>query len=283
MLKQAIRAAVPGFVQRLYDDTMDRKRLHRLPRGRFDTSGLRTIGSFDLCRYYSDPENTAAWEIDHAAISRLYRDTEIYYGVNPGDRRAIYSLIMALKPRSVLEVGTHIGASTIHIAAALKRLGERGHLTTIDIEDVNHSQHGPWTKAGMRNSPSDAAKELGLQDQIEFRTGPCQDFMDATDRRFDLIFLDGAHASTNVYEELGKALPLLNKDGVILLHDYYPDGKALFPDGQTLAGPFLAMARVRSENPNIDVLPLGALPWRTKQGSNLTTLALVAKKMALPN
>ena len=34
-------------------------------------------------------------------------------GVNPGDRRAIYSLIHYLKPISVLEIGTHIGASTV--------------------------------------------------------------------------------------------------------------------------------------------------------------------------
>lgn len=43
-------------------------------------------------------------------------------GVNPGDRRAIYHLIRSLKPRSVLEIGTHIGVSTLYIALALKNL-----------------------------------------------------------------------------------------------------------------------------------------------------------------
>ena len=46
-------------------------------------------------------------------------------GVNPGDRQAVYYLIMALKPQNVLEVGTHIGASMPHIARALKRLNQK--------------------------------------------------------------------------------------------------------------------------------------------------------------
>lgn len=41
-------------------------------------------------------------------------------GVNPGDRRAIYNLIRYFKPKTILEIGTHIGASTIHIALAQK-------------------------------------------------------------------------------------------------------------------------------------------------------------------
>jgi predicted O-methyltransferase YrrM len=53
---------------------------------------------------------------------------------------------MALNPRKVLEVGTHIGASTIYIAAALKRLNEGGKLTTVDIIDVNHPEQGSWKK-----------------------------------------------------------------------------------------------------------------------------------------
>jgi predicted O-methyltransferase YrrM len=39
-------------------------------------------------------------------------------GVNPGDRRAIYALIRKLEPRRVLEVGTHVAASTASIALA---------------------------------------------------------------------------------------------------------------------------------------------------------------------
>ena len=53
-------------------------------------------------------------------------------GVNPGDRRLLYQLTRRLKPRNVLEIGTHVGASTMHIAAAKPR-----SITTVDIVDVN--------------------------------------------------------------------------------------------------------------------------------------------------
>jgi hypothetical protein len=73
------------------------------------------------------------------------------------------------------------------------------------------------------------------------------------------------------------ALPLLNEGGLILLHDYYPGAEALYPDQATIAGPFHAMERIRRECPAIAVLPLGELPWPTKQGVTATSLAVVAK------
>ena len=64
---------------------------------------------------------------------------------------------------------------------------------------------------------------------------------------------------------------------VILLHDFYPEAKPLYPDNNTISGPYLAMERVKKENPNITVTPLGDLPWPTKQGVNMTSLAIVSK------
>jgi predicted O-methyltransferase YrrM len=101
--------------------------------------------------------------------------------------------------------------------------------------------------------------------------------MKTAQERYDLIFLDGDHDAWAVYEELSLALPLLQRDGTILLHDFYPDGKPVRSNGSAIGGPFRALARVRKEKPAIQVLPLGALPWQTQRGSNTTTLALVLK------
>jgi predicted O-methyltransferase YrrM len=274
-LKQAIAAILPQPVLNQYQEIVDRLRLEKVPQKSFDAGKLRSLASLNLTRFFADPEIVAAWEEDHATISGLYHDKEFLGGVNLGDRRAIYFLIMGLKPRNVMEVGTHIGASSIFIAAALMRLNEGGKLTTVDIIDVNH-ECGPWRKAGMSKSPANCALELGLLDQIHFHTGPSQEFMKATNQRFDLIFLDGDHSSSAVYEELSAVLPLLKGNGVILLHDYYPNGKPLFSDGVTIGGPFRAMMRVQNENSVIEVLPLGVLPWPTKLGTKVTSLALVA-------
>ena len=62
-------------------------------------------------------------------------------GVNLGDRRTIFYLVNRFKHESVLEIGTHIGASTLHIASALYRnqldFKVPANLTTLDIRDVN--------------------------------------------------------------------------------------------------------------------------------------------------
>ena len=69
--------------------------------------------------------------------------------VNPGDRRALYYLVRHLRPRSVLEIGTHLGASTVHIAAALRLTQQddaqtNSRVTTVDIKDMNDQATMPW-------------------------------------------------------------------------------------------------------------------------------------------
>jgi predicted O-methyltransferase YrrM len=150
-------------------------------------------------------------------------------------------------------------------------------VTTVDIIDVNDAAQGPWKELGMDRAPRDYAGDLGLSKSIAFRICPCLEFMATTDQRFDLIFLDGDHSAPAVYQEVGAALPLLNENGLILLHDYYPGAESLYPDRATIGGPFHAMERIRRECPAIAVLPLGELPWPTKQGLNVTSLAVVAR------
>ena len=73
------------------------------------------------------------------------------------------------------------------------------------------------------------------------------------------------------------ALDKLNKGGVILLHDYFPNGKPLWSNNYVVEGPYLATERLINEI-EIDILPLGNLPWKTKMESNKTSLALCLKK-----
>jgi predicted O-methyltransferase YrrM len=277
MLKQTVKAVLPKSITNQYFELRGKIRLQKVPVRTFDARNLRSFSSVDLSRGFSDPEIAKAWDEDHRAISTLYREGELNMGVNPGDRRAIYSLVMSLRPQRVLEIGTHIGTSAIYIAAALKRLQQGGKLTTIDIFDVNDPKQGAWQRVGLPTGPTGCAKDLGFAEQIEFRRGSSQDYMKAAQERYDLIFLDGDHDAWAVYEELSLALPLLQRDGTILLHDFYPDGKPVRSNGSAIGGPFRALARVRKEKPAIQVLPLGALPWQTQRGSNTTTLALVLK------
>jgi predicted O-methyltransferase YrrM len=206
--------------------------------------------------------------------------TEKAGGVNPGDRRAIYYLVRHFRPRTVLEIGTHIGASTMHIAAALRRAQEEDpegayRMTTVDIADVNDRTTTPWLDYGSIYSPAEMAERLGLQDQISFVTAGSLDYLASCDDQYDFIFLDGDHAPGTVYQEVPSALQALRSEGLILLHDYFPRAQPLWPNRTVIQGPWLATERLRSEGADFEALPLGELPWPTKLGSRTTSLALL--------
>lgn len=203
-------------------------------------------------------------------------------GVNPGDRKALFYLISNCRPGSVLEIGTHIGASTLHIASALSMNrasdgGMNGTVVSVDIADVNDPVSQPWLKYGTKLSPLDILTKMNLKNVVTFVRNDSIRYLSRCDRKFDFIFLDGDHAAKTVYQEISMALALLNKGGTILLHDYFPDQKALWSDGSVVRGPFVAVQRCREEGRKIVALPLGELPWQTKLNSNVTSLALLVR------
>jgi predicted O-methyltransferase YrrM len=220
------------------------------------------------------------WRAVEDDIARLGISGEKPDAINPGDRRAIYYLVRHLRPRSVLEIGTHLGASTVHIAAALRKVQEDDpeqmhRITTVDISDVNDPATSPWLKYGSPCSPAELAQGLGLDDWITFVTRKSLEYFASSSDQYDLIFLDGDHAARTVYQEIPAALVRLRQGGVILLHDYFPALQPLWPGGTVIQGPWLATERLRSEGAEFTVIPLGTLPWATKLGSRTTSLGLL--------
>lgn len=274
-MKQTIRAVLQKSALAKLVDAWGQRQLVAQPVQELDPSNLKSSASLSLDEVFSNPATATRWEADHAAIKAVFGEGDQYGGINPGDRRALYYLVGTFKPERVLEIGTHIGASTLYLARAMRSIG-RGIATSVDVLDVN-APDGPWKKAGLSSPPKDLVRRLECSDHVEFMTQASLDVMKAARGKFDFIFLDGDHSAKAVYLELAAALPILRPEGVILLHDYYPNGKPLFPDRITRTGPYRAMQRVQNECPAISVEPLGELPWPTKQGTNVTSLALVTR------
>jgi predicted O-methyltransferase YrrM len=278
VLTRLLKATLPPAAIDLLLDVRDSMRLRAVPRQQFVVDTLRSRAGFDLTALLADVAAAEGWRMDHGEISAIFGDSDKFAGVNPGDRRALYHLVRTLRPRRVLEVGTHIGASTLYIARALRANGNDGRVTTVDITDVNDPQRGAWRAVGQRKAPREFAAELGVSDRITFVVSDSVQWLGESGDPFDLVFLDGDHASRAVYQEVSRSLRRLAPGGVILLHDFYPGGVALFPDGGRIRGPHRAMVRIAREAPAVGVLPLGALPWETKQGSRMTSLALVVRE-----
>ena len=187
-------------------------------------------------------------------------------GINPGDRRTLFSLLKYFKPQKYLETGTHIGSSIITAAQALPSSSE---LITVDLVDVNLNKPDKNLL-----SPKEMIKKLGKKN-VNFVVKSSLDFFDDNNNKFDFIFLDGPHSEDYVFKEVPRALDHLKKNGILLLHDYYPEGKSLYKGKNPILGPYNAIKNLRKKNLKIKPIPLGKLPWKTKLNSNSTSLCII--------
>ena len=198
-------------------------------------------------------------------------------GVNPGDRRALYYLTRWLQPNAVLEIGTHVGASTLHIAAAIQQQ-RTASLTTVDVVDVN-DPNSFWSRAGLSKRPCDALAELGMH--IHFVQSDSVGYLRHVSDKYDLIFLDGDHSVQRVVAEIPLALKRLRKNGLILLHDYFPGGVQYWREERPITGPYAAVHQLQENGLGVTVIAFGKLPWPTKRGTHFTSLAALVRRKRL--
>jgi predicted O-methyltransferase YrrM len=273
--------SVKHFLMRQARVIKSKSKLKSAPRLAFHPNNLGAFSEQELSKIFQSPTLGAEWEKAKTEIDQVCRIADLTTdGVNIGDRRAIWYLVSALKPRAVLECGTHVGASTVHIAAALKVAHapqQDWRFVTLDIIDVNDSQDSYWKKYGLSSSPRQMIEQCHCGQNVTFTTESSTDFLKRAADKFDLIFLDGDHVSATVYQEIQLSLERLNPGGLILLHDYFPKNRPLWNNGALEAGPYLAVKRIISEGAGLRVIPFGKLPWPTKLGSHITSLAVVVK------
>jgi predicted O-methyltransferase YrrM len=269
------------------DDQDEAAQLRTLPRAIINALPLRRLTSLELRDILNSPAIVEKWERIWPALDHIVRIEDMKTpAVNPGDRRALFYLITAFRTRRVLEIGTGVGASTAHIAVAMKELDAEGsHLeplsfVTVDIQDANDFDSSYWKVLGLDHSPQATLEALGTASFTMFLTSDSVQYLTAATyaEKFDLIFLDGDHAAAKAYEEVPLALNHLCEGGVIILHDYFPNNRPLWSNNSVVPGPFLAIDRLCREGSNMKVEPLGELPWPTKLGSHVTSLAVLTRE-----
>ena len=276
-----LRRVLPPEVSNIIRNQRERMSLRGLDQSALDTSHLAEVDTNAVAAALHDDAAAAAWK----DFSRCLNSLDVVShagGVNPGDRRALFHLVHHFRPVRVLEIGTHIGASTVCIAGALNAIADdsdqpRRSVTTVDVIDVNDTHVKPWAAAGASLSPQALLASMNVADRAQFVCSSSLDFLSDSDESFDFIFLDGDHHAKTIFREIPLAVARLEQGGLILLHDYYPDGRPLWRDRKVLPGPYLAVDRWAREGTGIKALPLGELPWPTKLDSNVTSLAVLVR------
>jgi len=276
-IKNFLKSLLPRWVVEGVMRRRDQRSLARVPVKYFSVASLLPAEDFDRDLVFNaNSEFESDWEASHSAIVRETTPDLIGAAVSPGDRKALYRLVRNFGPRRVLEVGTHVGMSTYHLAKALEANGG-GEITTVDVRDVN-SETGAWRKVGLRKPPSRIVESLGLVDMVRFVVAPTAKFLETDTGPYDLIFLDGDHSAAAVYDEVIASLGMLNPRGLIILHDFFPGGIRLFDNLEVIHGPYLAYDRLRRENPDLEVVPFSPLPWTALPGTNNTSLAALVRR-----
>ena len=268
-------------VGRRFEDLAERLRMLLRSGLRSAAEAAGPLDRLDLRAIFTAQAVESDWNAAAALIQELGITAEA--GMNPGDRRALYYLVRHLRPRRVLEIGTQAGASTVHLAAALADAlpgPAEPRLLSVDIKDVNDPETGAWRAFRLPQSPRDAMRRLGYGDLVEFRVGRSLEVLREAGEAYDLIFLDGDHRLKSVVAEIPAALQRLRPGGFLLLHDFFPGLRPLWPDGKVIQGPQLAVQRLQRAGWPIEVQPLGELPWPTKLGTSMTSLALLGSASA---
>jgi predicted O-methyltransferase YrrM len=160
--------------------------------------------------------------------------------------RFLAILCRALDP-VVLEVGTAIGYSTLHMAEAL----DRGRVVTLERD------------ADRARQAREFLERAGVADRVELIEGDARETIQAVGGPIDLLFVDAAKDEYERYIELAE--PKLSERAVLVVDNMLMSGEVALPEGEPSDWRPASLAAARALNAQLldsdrwlaCVLPIG--------------------------
>nr|WP_174505457.1 O-methyltransferase [Acinetobacter sp. Marseille-Q1620] len=136
---------------------------------------------------------------DATMPDRIHR----YRNIEPESAQYLAMLIRIQQSRKILEIGTSTGYSTLWLADAAQVT--QGQVTTLEIDEKRTHQAKQY------------AKELSVDNVIDFWVGDAQKFIETSSEIYDFILLD---AEREAYVNYWKYLPnMIQPQGGVLIVD----------------------------------------------------------------
>lgn len=127
--------------------------------------------------------------------------------VAPETGALLHILALACQARRILEVGTAIGVSTLHLARALPA---DGLLVSFEIDE------------GRQAAARSYLDRAGVLDRIDLRLQDAREGLASLDGSFDMAFVDGVKSQYGAYFD--GVLPLLRSGGVLAVDNVLMSG-----------------------------------------------------------
>jgi predicted O-methyltransferase YrrM len=143
--------------------------------------------------------------------------------------RFLAVLCRALDP-VVLEVGTAIGYSTLHMAEQLRD----GRVITLELRE---------DRAGQAR---DFFARAGVADRVELIEGDARESIETVQGPIDLLFVDAAKDEYRTYIDLAE--PKLSERAVLVVDNMLMSGEVALPEGTSGGWPPESLAAARELN-----------------------------------
>jgi len=130
----------------------------------------------------------------------------------------------------VLEVGTAIGYSTLHMAEPLRR----GRVITLELREDRARQ------------ARDFFERAGMADRIELIEGDARETIEAVEGPIDLLFVDAAKDEYRRYIELAE--PKLSEQAVLVVDNMLMSGEVALAEGEATEWRAESLAAARALN-----------------------------------
>jgi predicted O-methyltransferase YrrM len=147
----------------------------------------------------------------------------------------------------VLEVGTAIGYSTLHMAEAL----ERGSIVTLERDPERIAQADEFLK------------RTGVGERVEIVGGDARETLPVLEGPFDMLFLDASKGEYREYLQLAE--PKLSQRALLVVDNLLMSGEVALPEGADTGWSEDSLAAARAFNSDLlasqgwlgAVLPVG--------------------------
>lgn len=201
----------------------------------------------------SREEHPTAWTWPHwlkNSETPWLRTLERLYGLpiafpasmSPEAGLLLFSLVRNIRPRTVIEVGSFLGVSTIWIAAALDEIGDepnesgdaQGRMgALVSIDDFSPVQETEWRKASLSENREQVVRghieEAGLTHRVHLEKGISWEVLPSIREELratggvQLALLDGDHGAEGLRKDLIELEPVLVTGGYVIVHDTIPE------------------------------------------------------------